>query len=96
LNDAHWRTYYEKAGAVADPDIDKFHHKKIVPRQFRMNQPTPESPQAPAKVCTKCRVAKSPTEFHHFGIGGLRIGKWCESCYQKHGTGKAERGDEVK
>jgi hypothetical protein len=61
-----------------------------------LNQLTVESTQEPAKVCTKCRVAKSPTEFHHFGMDGSRIGKWCEACYQKHGNRKAERHDEVK
>jgi hypothetical protein len=39
------------------------------------------------RVCTKCRQAKAPSEFHHFGKDRSRIGKWCEDCYQRHGTG---------
>lgn len=54
-----------------------------------MNQLT-GSPQESAKSCTKCRKAKASSQFHRFGKDRSRIGKWCEECYQKHGTGKGD------
>lgn len=36
------------------------------------------------RVCTSCRTEKPLAEFHQFGSGGGRVGKWCEECYQKN------------
>jgi hypothetical protein len=35
------------------------------------------------KICTSCKTEKPVAEFHHFGKGGVQVGKWCEDCFQK-------------
>ena len=40
------------------------------------------------KVCTSCGREKPSSEFHRFGKDSSRIGKWCEECYTRKGSGK--------
>ena len=40
------------------------------------------------KVCTSCGKQKPVSDFHRFGKDGSRIGKWCEECYTRKGSGK--------
>lgn len=35
------------------------------------------------KTCTYCGKRKPIAEFHQFGKNPVRIGKWCEPCYQQ-------------
>lgn len=35
------------------------------------------------KLCTACQRRKILQEFHRYGKGGSRIGKWCEPCFQR-------------
>lgn len=35
------------------------------------------------KTCTYCGQRKSLSEFHRYGAGLQRVGKWCEVCYQR-------------
>lgn len=36
------------------------------------------------KVCAACQTVKLLSEFHRFGKGKQRVGKWCEPCFEKN------------
>ena len=37
------------------------------------------------KVCTSCKTEKPVSDFHRFGSGGARVGKWCEDVLHEEG-----------
>lgn len=44
------------------------------------------------KVCTSCGETKRTGEFHHFGAEKERVGKWCESCFQRTNGRRKRQG----